>query len=114
MTCGVSSTLSNCSLQSTLGTFRKIVRHELICRGDTLENNCAYMFRMLSEINQCRARAVRAAENIYLVVPQCRADFVEIIHRDWSCVEREVGSRFELLSTLLHIIQGKEVPEITL
>src|SRR5215212_143968 len=69
---------------------------------------------MAPQIDQRCARSVRAAIKIDLLVPECRAHIVEIVHCDVGRVEREISFGFKLFATLTNGFNREEGAEETL
>ena len=59
-------------------------------RRDTIQHDRSHVLAVLPEVDECRASA-RPAVEIDAVVPEDRADVVQIVHRNVCRVEANVG-----------------------
>ena len=66
-------------------------RQPHVGRRDTIEHDRPHVLAVLPEIDERRARAVRPAVKIDAVVPEDRANIVQIVHRDVCRVQANVG-----------------------
>ena len=66
-------------------------RQPHVGRRDAIQHDRSHVLAVLPKVDECRASAVRPAVKIDAVVPENRADIVQIVHRDVCGVEANVG-----------------------
>src|ERR1051325_2892267 len=92
----------------------KVARHGLIRRRDAVQDNRAHAFGMKLEKDPRRPRSIRTADDVDLSIAERPSDVFQIIHRNRSRVELEVGFWFQLLETFAYVRKWKIIAEIAL